>query len=146
MLSFIVLQACVLLLAVALLIYEAWTGRMGEASEGAALARALVFLPAAVAGGTLLIALADSEWLFALGLVPITALALVRFTMLARRWWTGWQLPVLTGALLALGVLLSTPWVPQPLDRTTVIREIHGAEALPAPDTIDPEAQRAVRA
>jgi hypothetical protein len=146
MLSFVALQVLVLLTAAVLLAVEARTGRMEGATEGATLARALVFLLAAIAGGTLLIALADSEWLFALGLVPITMLTLLRFTMLARRWWAGWRLPVLTGALLGLGVLVSMPWVPYPLDRSAVVREIHGVEALPTPDTIDPEALRPVRA
>ncbi|HLT47797.1 MAG TPA: hypothetical protein VK002_11260 [Rubricoccaceae bacterium] len=146
MFEFVVLQLLVLLVAAAVLAVEARTGRMEGATEGATLARALVFLLAAVAGATLLIALADSEWLFALALAPITMLSLLRFTMLARRWWAGWRLPVLTGALLGLGVLISVPWMPYPLDRAFVIREIHGVEAVPAPDTIDPEALRPVRA
>ena len=146
MLSFVALQVLILFVAAVLLAVEARTGRMEGKSEGATLARALVFLLAAVAGGTLLIALADSEWLFALGLVPITMLTLLRFTMLARRWWVGWQLPVLTGVLLAAGVLLSLQWVPYPLDRAAVTREIRGVETLPRPDTIDTEALRPVRA
>lgn len=146
MLSFVVLQLLVLFAAAVLLAVEARTGRMEAATERGALARALVFLLAAIAGATLLIALADAEWLFALALAPITMLSLLRFTMLARRWWTGWRLPVLTGALLGLGVIASVPWEPYPLDRAYVIREIHGVEALPAPDTIDPEALRPVRA
>lgn len=146
MLSFVVLQVLILFSAAVLLAVEARTGRLGDASESGVLARALLYLLAAIAGGTMLITLADSEWLFALGLVPITMLTLIRFTMMARRWWVGWQLPVLTGALLALGVIVSVPWMPYPLDRTTVIREIHGVEALPGPDTIDPEASQPVRA
>lgn len=146
MLSFVVLQLVVLLAASALLALEAWTGRIEGVSERTTLARALVFLLAAIAGATLLIAVANAEWLFALTLLPITLLCLLRFTMLARRWWPGWRRPVLTGVLLGLGVLVSVPWVPRPLDRSFVIREIHGVEAAPGPDTIDPAALRPVRA
>ena len=146
MLSFVVLQIAVLLAAAGVLAFEARTGRMEGATEWAAVARALVFLLATIAGATLLIALAGAEWLFALTLAPITLLSLLRFTMLAKRWWAGWQLPVFTSLLLGFGVLLSVPWVPYPLDRTFVIREIHGIETLPLPDTIDPAALRPVRA
>ncbi|MDX1420015.1 MAG: hypothetical protein R3181_08620 [Rubricoccaceae bacterium] len=146
MLSFVVLQVVLLFAAAGLLAVEARAGRLDGSEAGGGVVRALVYLLAAIAGGTLLITLADSEWLFALGLVPVTMLALVRFTMMARRWWVGWQLPVYTGVLLAFGVLLSVPWMPTPLDRTTVLREIHGIEAIQGPDTIDPEAHRPVRA
>jgi hypothetical protein len=146
MLSFVALQLLVVLAAAVVLAEEARTGRMEGRTERATLARALVFLLAAIAGATLLIAVADAEWLFALALAPITLLSLARFAMLARRWWRGWQLPVLTGALVGLGVLVSLPWVPYPLDRASVIQKIHGVEMVPAPDTIDPEALRPVRA
>jgi hypothetical protein len=146
MLSFVALQIALLLVAAGLFAVEARTGRMEGRSEGVTLARALVFLLATIAGTTLVLALADAEWLFALTLAPITLLSLLRFAMLARRWWTGWRLPVLTSLLVGFGVLLSVPWMPYPLDRTFLIREIHGVEAVPTPDTIDPEALRPVRA
>jgi hypothetical protein len=146
MLSFVALQLAVLLAAAGLFAVEARTGRMEGRSEAATVARALVFLLAGIAGTTLFLALARAEWLFALTLAPITLLSLLRFSMLARRWWPGPWLPVLTSLLLAFGVLLSVPWMPRPLDRTFLIREIHGIETVPTPDTIDPEALRPVRA
>ena len=146
MLSFVVLQLVFLLVAAGLMGFEARTGRMEARAEVANVLRALVFLLATISGATLLIALADGEWLFALTLAPITLLSLLRFTMLARRWWAGWRLPVLTSLLIGFGVLLSVPWMPYPLDRAFVIREIHGIETTPVPDSIDPEALRPVRA
>jgi hypothetical protein len=146
MLSFVALQLALILLAAAALAEEARTGRMEGRTEGATLARALVFLLAAIAGATLLISVAGAEWLFALALAPLTLLCLLRFTMLARRWWAGWRLPMCTGALVGLGVLASLPWMPYPLDRTFFIEEVHGVDVTPAPDTIDPEALRPVRA
>ncbi len=146
MLSFVALQLALLMLAAVVLAFEARTGQTGMGSDAATLARALVFLLAAIAGTTLLVALAGGEWPFALTLAPITALSLLRFAMLARQWWTGWRLALLTGALLGVGVLASVPWTPYPLDRAYVIRALHGAEAAPSPDSIDPGALRPVRA
>ena len=146
MLSFVALQITMLLVAAGFLAFEARTGRMEGATEASSATRAIVFLLATIAGATLLLALAHAEWLFALTLAPVTLLSLLRFTMLAKRWWTGWRLPVLTSALIGFGVLLSVPWVPYPLDRRFVIREIHGLDTAPLPDSIDPEALRPVRA
>src|SRR5690606_3340785 len=100
-----------------------------------------------ISGASLLIALGDGEWLSALALAPVTLLSLFRFAMLARRWWPGWRLPVFTCLLIGLGLGLSVPWMPYPLDRGALIEPLRVLDdAATPPDTIDPEALRPVRA
>ena len=147
MLLLVAVQFLTLVVAAVLLAYEARTGRLEGTTEREVRWRAAIFLVATVAGAALLIALADSEWLFALALVPITILCLLRFAMLARRWWTGWRLTAVTCVLVGVGIGLSVPFMPFPLDRTVIVRELQGIDGVSAPpDTIDPEALRPVRA
>lgn len=109
--------------------------------------RSLLFLFGTISGASLLIALADGEWLFALALAPVTLLSLFRFAMLAREWWGGWRLPIYTSLLVGFGLLLSVPLIPYPLDRGVLIEHLHVLDdASTVPDTIDPEAMRPVRA
>lgn len=146
MLILIAIQFAFLLAASVLLLLEVRTGHMDAPSQKRSATRATVYLLAAIAGATLLIALADGEWLLALALVPITFLSLLRFSMVARQWWTGWRLPVYTCTLIALGIVLMLPLMPYPLNRTFVLEELNLIDrTLGRPDTIDPEAVRPVR-
>jgi len=146
MLILIAIQFAFLLVASVLLLLEVRTGRMDAPSQKHSVARATVYLLAAIAGATLLIALADGEWLFALALVPITFLSLLRFSMIARQWWAGWRLPVYACTLIAVGIGAMLPMMPYPLNRTFVLEELNLIDSeLGRPDTIDPEAVRPVR-
>lgn len=146
MLILVAIQLAILLAASVLLSLEVRTGRMDAPPQKHSATRATVYLLAAIAGATLLIALADGEWLFALALVPITFLSLLRFSMIARQWWDGWRLPVFTCTLIAVGIVAMLSMTPYPLNRTFVLEELNLIEStLGRPDTIDPEAVRPVR-
>ncbi len=146
MLILVAIQFAFLLAAGVLLLLEVRTGRMEAPLKKHSVIRATVYLLAAIAGATLLIALADGEWLFALALVPITFLSLLRFSMVARQWWEGWRLPVYTCTLIAAGIVTMLPMMPYPLNRTYVFEELNLIDThLGRPDTIDPEAVRLVR-
>jgi len=146
MLILVAIQFAFLLAAGVLLLLEVRTGRMEASFQKHSAIRATVYLLAAIAGATLLIALADGEWLFALALVPITFLSLLRFSMVARQWWEGWRLPVYTSTLIAAGIVAMLPMMPYPLNRTYVLEELNLIDThLGRPDTIDPEAVRLVR-
>ena len=143
MLILVAIQLAILLAASVLLSLEVRTGRMDASPQKHS---ATVYLLAAIAGATLLIALADGEWLFALALVPITFLSLLRFSMIARQWWDGWRLPVFTCTLIAVGIVAMLSMTPYPLNRTFVLEELNLIDStLGRPDTIDPEAVRPVR-
>ena len=144
MVSFVFLQLTVLLMAVVALGVEAHLGTVGARSGRIDRARGALFLLAAVAGFTLVFALADREWPVVLALVPLTFVCLLRFALLARTWWTGWRLPVYTAVMLGFGIGASLPLTPSPLGRTSVLAHIKGDASTP--DTIDPEARKAVRA
>ncbi len=147
MLILIAFQFATLLVASLLLLIEVRAGHVSEPPQKFSLARAAVYLLAAVAGATLLVSMDDGEWLFALALVPITFLSLLRFGMVARFWWSGWRLPVYTCALLAIGMVSMLPMMPFPLNRTFVLDELHLIDtSVGRPDTINPEAVRTVRA
>lgn len=146
MLILVAIQFAFLLAAGVLLLLEVRIGRMEAPLQKHSAIRATVYLLAAIAGATLLIALADGEWLFALALVPITFLSLLRFSMVARQWWEGWRLPVYTCTLIAAGIVAMLPMMPYPLNRTYVLEELNLIDThLGRPDTIDPEAVRLVR-
>ena len=136
----------VLCAAAAVLALEAQSGRLVGRTPGRTRARAFVFLGASVAGGALLASLAVSEWVLMLALLPITALSVVRFTMLARGWWGGWRLLVFTALALTAGILLCLPLLPRPLDRGALFEGLRGAEPTHAPDSISPDAFTPVRA
>lgn len=147
MLILISIQFAFLLAASILLLLEVRSGGMGEAEQRYLVPRAVIFLLASIGGATLLIAMADGEWLFAFALVPITFLSLLRFSMIARQWWEGWRLPVYTCALIAVGIVGMLPMMPYQLNRTFVLEELRLIESTYGrPDTIDPEAIRPVRA
>ena len=146
MLFLVTIQIAFLMAASVLLMMEVRVGSIDASSQKHSLYRATVYLLATIGGATLLITLADGERLFALALVPITFLSLLRFSMLARKWWEGWRLPVYTCALIALGIVLMLPMMPYPLNRTYVLEQLNLIDSeLGRPDTIDPEAVRPVR-
>ena len=146
MLILVTIQFAFLLVAGVLLISDLRAGRMDASPQRRPVARAAMYLLAAIAGATLLIALADGEWPFALALAPITFLSLLRFSMIARQWWEGWRLPVFTCTLIAVGIAAMLPMMPYPLNRTFVLEELNLIDTqLGRPDTIDPEAVRLVR-
>ncbi|HLA63532.1 MAG TPA: hypothetical protein VK610_03845 [Rhodothermales bacterium] len=145
MLAFVAVLFSVLCVAAAVLAVEAHTGRLVGKTAGRTRARAYVFLAAAVSGGALLFALAASEWVLMLALLPITVLSVARFAMLARGWWAGWRLVVFTAVALTLGILACLPWLPRPLDRRAFIKGMQGVEPTRAPDSISPDAFSPVR-
>lgn len=134
-----------LLAAALVLADEARTGRLVGRTSGRTAARAVVYFLASVSGGALLVALSEREWVFMLALVPITALSLVRFGMLARQWWAGWRLSLYMTVLLLLGILACLPWIPRPLDRGILIESLRGAQPTRGPDSISPGAADPVR-
>jgi hypothetical protein len=145
MLSFVAVLFLALCAAAIVLAGEARTGRLVGRTPGGTRARAVVFLLGSVAGGTLLVALSQREWLFILALAPITALSLIRFGMLAHGWWRGWRLSVYTALLLLAGILACLPWLPRPLDRATLIESFRGGRPTHVPDSISPDAGVPVR-
>ena len=146
MIFFVVLQFVLLIGASLMLLLEARKGDLERSDDSVPRVRATVYLLATIAGATMLIAIADGEWLFAIALIPITFLSLLRFSMLARRWWEGWRLPLFTCALIGLGIAGSLPLMPYPLDRAYILQKLHLVdEEVSPPDTIDPEAIAPVR-
>ncbi len=147
MLVLISIQFMILLAASALLLLEVRAGNFAGLTERRSVLSASTYMLAAIMGATLLITLADGEWLFALALVPITFLSLLRFSMIVRQWWTGWKLPVYTCAFIAVGIMATLPMMPSPLNRTFVLEELNLIDtSLERPDSINPEAVRTVRA
>lgn len=134
-----------LVAAAVVLADEARTGRLAGPTPRRTQARALIFLAAAIAGGAFLLVLPASEWVFALALLPITALSLLRFAMLARGWCGGWRLMVFTMALVALGVAACLPFLPAPLNRRVLLEQMAPGRPSGIPDTIAPEAAFPVR-
>lgn len=146
MLVFAAVLFLALCAAAVVLAMEAHSGRLVGRTPDRTRVRAYVFLAAAVAGGALLVTLAASEWLLMLALLPITALSVVRFTMLAQGWWRGWRLVVFTAVALVVGILACLPWLPRPLDRGAIIEGFRTVQPTHAPDTISPDAFSPVRA
>ncbi len=147
MLILVTIQFVFLLAACVLLLLEVRNGQIDELGGRHEAVRATIYLCASIAGATLLIAVGQGDWLFALALVPITFLSLLRFSMIARRWWRGWRLPFYTCALIAVGIVALLTMMPYPLNRTFVLEELHLIESTYGrPDSIDPEAMRPVRA
>lgn len=143
----VLIQFCILLTACVVLLLEARTGDLEAASEKRPGYRAVLYILATVSGATMLIAVADGEWLFALALIPITFLSLLRFSMIAKRWLEGWKLPVITCFLVGIGIIGSLPLMPYPLDRSYILYELRLVDdQVRPPDTIDPEAIDPVRA
>ncbi len=135
-----------LVASAAVLADEARTGRLAGRTARATHVRALVFLGATVAGGSLLVALPTTEWVFALALLPITALSGLRFAMLARGWWSGWRLTVFTAVLVGLGIAACLPLLPVPLSRRALIERLAPGRPAGMPDSIAPEPGFPVRA
>lgn len=146
MLVLIIIQFLILVTASVVLLLEARTGDLEHVSDSRPVFRAALFMLATIAGATMLISIADGEWLFVLALIPVTFLSLLRFAMIAKRWWTGWKLPVITCTIVGIGIVASLPLMPYPLNRDYLLNKLNLIdEAVSPPDTIDPEAIEPVR-
>jgi hypothetical protein len=146
MFAFVALLFAALALAAVLLAAEAITGRLVGRTDLSTRVRAGVFFAATVAGGALLVGVSSREWMLLAALAPITLLSLLRFTMLANGWWSGWRLSVYTAALLVAFIALCLPLMPSPLDRSALLESLRIGGERSLPDTISPEALRPVRA
>jgi len=135
-----------LCLAALLLALEAGTGRLVGRTLTGTRVRVGVFFAAAAAGSALLVSVSHSEWMLLLALAPITLLSVLRFTMLANGWWTGWRLPMYTVLLLLVAVAACLPFLPRPLDRGALLNGLRGGRPAFVPDSISPDALRPVRA
>lgn len=131
----------VLVLAGAALVWEARTGRFGDARRWGGRVRVALFFAAAVAGGVLLYRAWGGSVLLGLSLVPVTGLSAYRLTMLARSRWP--QLaPVVVAAAVALGVAAGLQVLPPPTGDSVLFEQLGGK---PAPSA-NPDAGRVVRA
>ena len=146
MFAFVALLFATLGVAALLLALEAITGRLVGRTEASTRLRAAIFFAATVAGGTLLVAVSSREWMLLAALAPITILSLLRFTMLANGWWSGWRLSIYTAALLLAFIALCMPMMPRPLDRSALLESLRIGRGGSAPDSISPDALRPVRA
>lgn len=139
----VTLALTVLVAAAGLLASEVWTGRPLGTRRGGRLAAAATFGVAAVAGATLLTALAGQEWPLALALVPLTALSVMRFGGLVFPAAPPWARIVAVGVILAAGVGAALQVVPVPLTRG----HLSGAAPAHSVDrgTVRPYVSRPVR-
>ena len=136
----------VLVLAAAVLAVEARTGRLAGPTRAWTAARASLFAASAVAGLALVVPLSAGAWVLALALLPITALSVLRFSMLLGAWWHGPVRTVVVVTVLAVGVLAVLPSLPRTLERSFVLDELRPGDAVRSPsDSIDPNALRPVR-
>lgn len=123
--------------AAVLLAVEAW-------GEGRGPWRALgvgVYGSASVAGATLLTALAGREGLLAAALVPLTALAVVRFGVALAPGASPWRRAGWTALVLAVGIGAGLQAVPVPLTR----EHLTPASERRAPPTVRPHVGPPVR-
>ena len=104
------------------------------------LAAAALHGAGAASGIALLTALAPSEWLLGLALIPLTALAAVHFTRAVLRRLGGWRGWAATAVLLFGAAALLLSQTPRPLTRGLAAGE-HAAPVR----TIQPGAGRPVR-
>ena len=107
--------------------------RVGEAVGG------VVYGVACASGLALLSAIAPSEWVLGLALVPLTALNGVVFGRVVRRRLPGWRGWTATVLLLFVGAALLLSQTPRPLTRAAIV----GDDAPVR--TITPGASRPVR-
>ncbi|HYE96103.1 MAG TPA: hypothetical protein VD962_07820 [Rubricoccaceae bacterium] len=145
MLALLFSMFLVLVAAGTLLLFDL-RGEGLEATSGWAVVQAVLYGMAAVTGSALLVALLRGEGAVVLALAPLTGLSFLRFSLLARRWWKGWRHVLFVTGVFALGLVLSLRWLPVPLNRTVLLEGVHREVVLPAPPSIDPSAERAVRA
>ena len=137
----------VVVLAAGVLGYEARTGAFEPAGLRAWTFRAATFFGAATAGSVLAIASVSGEWMFALALLPVTVLCVIRFGMLARARRAGLGHAVLAAAVFALAVSAGLRAVPYALDRTFIVEGLNAIELVrSAPKSIAPGSREAVRA
>ncbi|MDX1531179.1 MAG: hypothetical protein R3362_06600 [Rhodothermales bacterium] len=136
---------CVLLVAGVVLVWEARTGRLAVASVYGEAGRATLFFLAAVAGGALLFRVAPNNLLLASALIPVTALSLFRFVMLARQRWQGLVAATVLAAVLLAGVSLGLTALPDHIDERFFLEHVLHGDTGPLPQSIDPAAHRSVR-
>lgn len=108
---------------------------------GGATALATLHGTAAVAGATLLVALAGREWLLAAALVPITALSVIRFAGLVAPAPPRARRLAIAGLVLLAGVAATLQAVPVPLTRA----HLTGAAPADAAPSARPHRGRTVR-
>lgn len=131
----------VLVLAGAALVWEARTGRFGDARRWGGRLRAALFFLATVAGGLLLYRAWGGSVLLALSLVPVTGLSAFRLTMLARARWPRLA-PVVVACAVLLGVALALRALPPPQEDGVLFERLGGRSTPSA----NPDAGRVVRA
>lgn len=135
----------VLLLAGAVLMWEARTGRLTPSSLRTGIGRGGLFFAAAVFGGALFMRSLDASPLLAATLAPVTGLSLFRLVSLTRlRWRSGLAVLALALALFG-GLSASLRALPGPLDQRTIVEQIFHSDRGPQAVSINPAARRSVR-
>ncbi len=135
----------VLILAGGVLIWESRTGRFSSDSPQQDTWRGVLFFLATAIGGALLIRSAGGTLLFALALVPVTLLSLIRFVALARKRWTSAFSTLALAAALVIGTVAGLSVLPEPNGHGMFLEQIFHPEGGAMPDSIDPDAGRPVR-
>lgn len=140
----IALFLIILIVAGAVLIWEARTGRFASGSRWDAGRGGLFFL-ATVIGSALLIRSAGGAVLLAAAFVPVTLLSLMRFVALARARWAGAASSLVLALALVVGTVASLSALPEPGSRGMLLEQILHPERAGVPESIDPAARRPVR-
>lgn len=142
MLTFFLL---VLILAGALLVWEARTGNLNPTNRIERWIRGVLFFLAATVGGALLLRTAPSSLLLAAALLPVTLLSLFRCVGLLRARWNT-VIPFISLVLaLILSISASMAVLPNPLDQRVFIEKIFQRGTPSGADTIDPAGRRSSR-
>lgn len=139
----------VLLLAGMVLMWEARTGRYTPRTPWGATLRATLFFAAVVVGSALLMRTVGASVILAATLVPVTALSLLRLSMLVRpivgASARGLATSAVLGMILLFGLGASLSLLPHALDQRVIVEQIFYGENPGSQRSIDPAARRVSR-
>lgn len=109
-------------------------------------ARMLLYAGAVVAGSTLVLEARPPSVLLVFLLIPVISACLWRLRMLVQARWATRLSPLLMALGLGVGLLVALHLSPGELGNISLIEDLLGpVDALPKPDSIDPDAYRIVR-